>query len=123
MRLIVHGGAGVGKSATINAISKHAERILRRQGTSHNHPRIILCAFTARAANLIGGVTVHSAFGFQFGNSNVPLSDKKLAEMREAFQNLGWIIIDEVSLIGSDLLYKIHMRLHQVYQTKSGGVS
>ena len=26
--IVVHGGAGVGKSKTINAISKHSERIL-----------------------------------------------------------------------------------------------
>ena len=45
---------GVGKSATIRAISTQAENILRNAGDEPNHPRVLLCAFTGKAANLIG---------------------------------------------------------------------
>ena len=117
VRLLVHGGAGVGKSATINAVAKHAEKTLRKDGEDPNHPRVILCAFTAKAANLIGGTTIHSAFGFKIGIGLNPLSDKKRAEMRENLANVELIIIDEVSLCSAELLYKIHMRLTEVFNT------
>merc|ERR1712051_495136 len=68
VRLIVHGGAGVGKSATINAVEKHVDKILRTKDTGVYQPTVLLCAFTAKAARLIGGTTIHSAFGFKIGN-------------------------------------------------------
>ena len=53
-RLIVHGGAGVGKSQTIKAISMQAEKLLRKAGHHPNHPIVLLSAFTGKAASLIG---------------------------------------------------------------------
>ena len=45
---------GVGKSAIIKAMSMHAEKILRKAGDKANHPRVLRCAFTGKAASLIG---------------------------------------------------------------------
>ena len=45
---------GVGKSAIIKAMSMHAEKILRKAGDKENHPRVLRCAFTGKAASLIG---------------------------------------------------------------------
>ena len=53
-RLIVHGGAGVGKSQTIRVVSMHAEKLLRKAGHHPNRPRVLLTAFTGKAASLIG---------------------------------------------------------------------
>ena len=50
---ICHGGAGVGKSATIKAVSPWAEKILRRPGQNPKHPRVIICAWTGKAASII----------------------------------------------------------------------
>ena len=54
LRLIVHGGAGVGKSSFIRAASMQAEKILCRPGDDPNHPKVLLCAPTGKAASLIG---------------------------------------------------------------------
>ena len=54
LRLIVHGGAGVGKSAFIKAASMQAERILRQPGDDPNFPHVLICAPTGKAASLIG---------------------------------------------------------------------
>ena len=35
-------------------MSIHAEKILRKAGDKPNHPRVLLCAFTGKAASLIG---------------------------------------------------------------------
>ena len=53
MLAICHGGAGVGKSATIKVISLWVEKILRSPGQNPNHPRVIICAPTGKAASLV----------------------------------------------------------------------
>ena len=53
-RILVHGGAGVGKSQTIKAISMQAEKLLRKAGHHPNRPRVLLSAFTGKASSLIG---------------------------------------------------------------------
>ena len=63
-------------------------------------------------------MTLHSAFDFKFGNEHLPLSDKSLAKFRENFKDLKLLIIDEMSLLGADMLYKIHMRLNEIFQKK-----
>ena len=44
---------GVGKSMTIRSVANHAENILREPGGDVRKPRVLLCAFTAKASNLI----------------------------------------------------------------------
>ena len=44
---------GAGKSATIRAISLHAEKLLRQAGHDPNHPVILIAAPTGKAASLI----------------------------------------------------------------------
>ena len=44
----------MGKSATIRVVSMHAETILQKAGGKPNHPRVLLCAHTGKAASLIG---------------------------------------------------------------------
>ncbi len=72
------------------------------------------------------GVTLHFALNFKFGNEQPPLSDQKLAEFRQSLSELRLIIIDEMSLLGADMLYNIHVRLCEIKQTKKtvpfGGV-
>ena len=65
------------------------------------------------------GTTIHSAFGFDFGDEHIPLGDKKLAETRNDLQHLKLVIIDEISFLKPDMLYKIHMRLCEIFQTKA----
>ena len=88
-------GAGVGKSATIRAITANAERILRKLGGNPNKPRVIICAPTGKAAAIINGITIHSAFNFKFGNDFVPLSDKQLPIFREMLSELELIVMND----------------------------
>ena len=39
---------------TIKAISMNTEKILRKEGQDPDYPTVLLCAFTGKAANLIG---------------------------------------------------------------------
>ena len=118
--LIIHGGAGVGKSRSIMALSQWADKILQKVGDDSTKPRVLLCAFTGKAASLINGITVHSAFGFVPDRTKQKkhriLSDKRMAEFRHYMSDLKLIIIDEISLVGADMLYQIHMRLCDIMQ-------
>ena len=76
--LIVHGGAGSGKSTLINTITLWSEHILRTRDDRHpDHPYIIKTAPTGMAANNINGLTMHSAFHMNFCNAFISLSDKQ----------------------------------------------
>ena len=63
--------------------------------------------------------TIHSALDLKFGDyGHDPLSDQKLAQLRYLLSELKVIIIDEVSLLGSDLFYRIHRRVCVIFQSK-----
>ena len=67
---------------------------------------------------ILGGVTVHSALDLKFGFEHLPLSDENLARLRYILSDLKLIIIDEVSLVPADFVYRISLRLCEVFQNK-----
>ena len=64
--LMVHGGAGAGKSHAIASLAEWVQYILQKPGDDFNCPYVIKTAFTGAAASLILGMTLHSAFGFDW---------------------------------------------------------
>ena len=67
---------------------------------------------------LSGGTTLHSAFKLgKFGTEYQSLADQSLAELRENLAYLKLLIVDEISLVSADMLYTIHMRLSEVFNT------
>ena len=123
--LIVHGGAGCGKSKLVHDMSQWAEHILRTNNNKDpSRPFVVRTAPTGTAAYNIDGLTFHSAFGFPFGNTFNNLGDRQRELMRASLQNLTLLIIDEMSMVKSDLLYQLHLRLCEIKQNTSyfGGV-
>ena len=102
--VMVHGGAGSGKSTVINALAKWVHYILQKPGDDPDCPYIIVSAFTGSAASNVNGQTLHSICSFNFGNDFLSLSDKKRDEKRKLFKNLEVFIIDEISLVDADML-------------------
>ena len=122
----MQGGAGTGKSYVIDAMSQQLEKILRKPGDNPDHPYLLKVAFTGTAAANIGGQTMHSAFSFNFGNEFFSLGDKSRDEKRNALENLRFIIVDEYSMIKSDMLYQLDLRLKEITQRTDldfGGLS
>ena len=87
------------------------EKILRTPGDDPNNPYILKVAFTGNAAFIIQGQTLHSAFNFTYGNHILSLSDKIRDDRRTSLRNLRAVIVDEMSLVKSDMLYQLHFRL------------
>ena len=123
--MMIHGGAGSGKSTVINTLAKWAHYILQQPGDDPDSPYVAISAFTGAAACNVNGHTLHSLFSFNFGNDFITLSDKARDQKRKIFQNLEFLIIDEISLVDSDMLYKIDLRLKEVKQNEKlfGGVA
>ena len=125
-KLIIQGGAGSGKSTVIDVLSQWVEHILRKSGDKTSHPYVLKLAPTGTAANIIKGQTMHNAFGFNFGNEFYSLTDKNRDSKRTLLQNLKMVIIDEMSMIKSDLLYQLDLRLKEITQQHEkdfGGVA
>ena len=115
-KIMIHGGAGSRKSTVINVLKQWVHLILQTSGDSPDTPYVLVTAPTGTAAANVKGQTLHTAFGFTFGNDYYSLSDKKRDEKRTLFQNLRLVIIDEISIVKSDQLYQLDMRLREVSQ-------
>ena len=123
---IVLGGAGSGKSTVINVLKQWLHLILKTEGDNPEHPYVMVVAPTGTAASNVRGQTLHSSFGFNFGNKHYSLSDKKRDKSRTMLKNLKFLIIDEISMIKSDLLFQLDLRLREIAQKPNklfGGIS
>ena len=97
-RLMVHGGAGSGKSFVINLLAQWLEYSFRKSGDDASLPYVLKVAPTGAAASQISGQTLHRAFGFPFSNEFLSLSDKIRDERRAQLKQLKVVIIDEISM-------------------------
>ena len=84
--LMVHGGAGSGKSTVIKVMSQYINQILRREGDDPDCPYVLLSAFTGGAASNIDGQTLHTLFSFPFGGGYMSLSDRN-RDIKRALYN------------------------------------
>ena len=123
---MVHGGAGAGKSKVIDVIAPWMQKILQQEGNDIDCPCVIKAAFTGTAASNVEGQTLHGSFGFSFDNKHYSLNDKSRDQKRAAMKNLKIVIIDEISMVKSDMLYQLDLRLQEITEkvgSPFGGLS
>ncbi|PHM18095.1 MAG: ATPase [Sulfuricurvum sp. PD_MW2] len=106
--LFITGGAGSGKTTLTRAIIDRYQK----EGKS-----VARLASTGMAATLIGGQTLHSFFDLGIANSQEELERngklepaKKIIKLIRSMQ---LIVIDEISMVGAQLLDMIRLRLLQ----------
>jgi len=87
-----------------------ASRELRQPGDSPDDVIVVLTAPTGTAAYNIGGSTIHSAF-LMTSTVTDTLSAEKLATLRNKYRKLQRLVIDEISMVGANLLKRVHERL------------
>ncbi|QYH34926.1 ATP-dependent RecD-like DNA helicase [Salinibacterium sp. M195] len=110
--LFVTGRAGTGKSTLLNHLSQNTSK------------QIVICAPTGVAALNVGGQTIHSLFRLPIG----VIADHELEQnpqLRKLLNTIETLVIDEVSMVNSDLLDAIDRSLRQARQRKNepfGGV-
>jgi ATP-dependent exoDNAse (exonuclease V) alpha subunit len=103
------GGAGVGKSYITNEVISN----YRKRGK-----QVVSLGSTGVSAVNIGGFTVHSFFVFGIASNFEALAagdkraKKRLADLKKVLKATDLIIIDEISMVSSDLLDMIAYRLN-----------
>ena len=116
-RVVLSGPGGVGKFHVIRLIHSDTLKFLRLLGTIEpDDVTVLLTAPTGVSAYNINGMTLHSAFllGCSKYNRFQPLSHDKLNTLRTKLSKLVLVIIDEVSMVGSNMLLEINKRLQQI---------
>lgn len=104
------GGAGVGKSYITNEVITE----YRKSGK-----QVVSLGSTGVSAVNIGGFTVHSFFVFGIANNFEELaagdkrSKKRLADLKKVLKSTDLIIIDEISMVSTDLMEMIAYRLNR----------
>jgi len=109
--LYVTGPGGTGKSFLISVINEYLLR-----ASYHNSMTVIKTASTGVAAYNIQGVTLHRAFCWPVTHKNqkvdyTSLGAERLQQLRNLYQNLSTVIIDEISMVSYKILKQIHLRL------------
>ena len=110
LQLFLTGPAGCGKTFVIKLIIECYNRFTQTDGFCNAY---ITCASTGKAAVAIDGTTVHTAFKISLSKS-LPLSTEVLQQYQTLFKYTKVIIIDEISMIGAELLAQIDSWLKQI---------
>lgn len=104
---MIHGSGGTGKSFVIRRIQAELE--------SRGIRVINTCPTGAGACLLPGGQTIHAAFKFSKANKQ-PLSPAKLEALKLIFdESVGLVVIDEVSMVTTELFAQIDERVRALY--------
>ena len=117
--VFLSGSGGVGKSYVVKMLHTDTVKLLScSQQIKPEDVPILLTAATGVAAHYINGITVHSAFMLndrkKAGTTYYNLSSDTLSTLQTHLEQLMVVIIDEISMIGAQTLYKIHMRLQEI---------
>lgn len=101
----------------VTALFEALQRYLTSDpGENPEDCRVLLCAPTGKAAFHINGITLHSAFRIPAnqGYDRTLLSSDALNSLRTKYRNLTVVMIDEVSMVGNNMLNLINERLKQI---------
>ena len=129
-QIFLSGGAGVGKSFFIKAITEYLKRVLRYPSQNLDQPSVPVTASTGKAATGISGITLHSAFnlpvksGLKSYEYKKP-SDETLLMLRSKYLYLKVLIIAEVSMTGRENFRHLDLAFKAIMQNSSpfSGVS
>ena len=113
LRMIIQGTAGTGKSYLIGAI----RQTLELDSFPDKSP-LLLLAPTGVAAFNISASTVHSSLHIPI-KEKIDLDGARLIKFQEELRHVKYILIDEMSFIGRNLLSCIDSRLRQAFPENS----
>lgn len=98
--VFVTGRAGTGKSTLLSYLRDNTQQ------------HVVVCAPTGVAAYNVGGITIHSLFGFPFGVLTPSDVARHLGRRaREVLRSIDMLIIDEVSMVSANLMDAIDVAL------------
>ena len=96
LKMYLAGSAGTGKSRVLNAWRSYFN-------AKDQARRFRVCSYTGVAARNVGGMTIHSALCFSKKRPSARTND----ELRSMWEGVDFLLIDEVSMISCEFLFKI----------------
>ena len=125
-RIFLSGPGGVGKSHIIKIIQSDMRKLLRLSNRiKPTDVTVLVTAPTGVAAFNVDGMTIHSALLMKVTrkrSGESPLTFEKLNTLRSKLEHLTLLIIDEISMVGSDMFLDIHRRLNEIKGICGDGV-
>ena len=125
-RIFLSGPGGVGKSHIIKIIPSDMKKLLRLSNRiKPTDVTVLVTAPTGVAAFNVDGMTIHSALLLRVSRSRSgepPLAFEKLNTLRSKLENLTLLIIDEISMVGSEMFLDIHRRLNEIKGISGNGI-
>jgi hypothetical protein len=102
--LLLHGGAGTGKSAKIKELVTHLDNV------------VVVAPTGTAALNLgedVAASTIHSLFGFKLGllGSDTSWVQSMSSQRRQKLSLIETLVIDEISMVNADVMDAINFSL------------
>ena len=120
-KIFITGGAGTGKTKILKTLFQGLSRYFNfRPNINPDVKSVMKLAFTGKAAFLIEGETIHSGLHINKDDSLKtyrPLGFDLLSRVKFKLKNVCAILIDEISMVGSDLFSFADQRLRQIFGT------
>ncbi|XP_078586291.1 uncharacterized protein LOC144868192 [Branchiostoma floridae x Branchiostoma japonicum] len=118
LRIFLSGPGGSGKTHILKIIREYVTRAFP---TDSYKPAIMICATTGVAAFAVGGETLHKALKLPVQHKTkydtFKLSDQNLHQLRYAWSQVKFFLIDEVSMMGALTFQQINQRLNEIMNT------
>ena len=87
---------------------------MQKSDDNPDSPYVVKTSLYGAPATLIGGSTIHSVMGFDFGDKHKSLPEAKREKKRVLLENTVIFIIDEISLMKPDTLYRLDLGLREI---------
>ena len=109
LRAVFHGVPGAGKTQTLKWLRAFFEDLC---GWQHQQEFVYLAPQNTQAA-LIAGMTLHSFANIQVKTKTARAKKTSTPEQFAKYQRLRWLVVDESSTVGLEILATLEKRLQQ----------
>ena len=109
------GSGGTGKSHLVKVIYNAISKTLLYICKDPEEPRVLLLGSTGISAVNIGATNIHYGPGIKLGIKLLGFNDKAKAALRNMLSKVKFLIIDELSIVSSDLCTDIDSRLGEIF--------
>ena len=115
MHIFLSGSGGTDKSHLVKVIYNAISKTLVYRCKDPEKPRVLLFSPTGISAVNIVGTTIHSGLDIKPGIRLLGLNEKSKAALRNKLSEVKFLIIDELSMVSSDLWVDINSRLQEIF--------
>ena len=107
------GEAGTGKSHLVNTLVPAIKHLAAKSGQDLDKKSVLVLAPSATAAFIVDGLTIESGLGFTMGKyGSYPSGNPdKVSKMAFEYDQLELIVVDEISMVGSNKHAVMNYRL------------